>query len=332
MKIIFNSMNCGLGNNGGSRTIVRSANTLVELGHIVTIIDTGKNQYTWDKLEAKHLIIKDYKNIPNADVIIATGFKTVKSTLKIPKRCGIKMHWIRGYETWTMPEETIIDTVLKSQTIKIVNSVGLQKKLLSLGVESKIIRPGYDLDELSPDPNIVEEKGDSIILGGLYPHTKHLKIKRTSWVFQTYQKFRDKYKNLQLWMFGNDNIYHTSINNYVQRPSVEQKNNFYNHIDIWLSPGMQEGLHMPPAEAMLTGCPVVGTNDELSGTEDYLVHKKTGLVAESNFESFSTNVETLIINEKLRTRLGKSARLKIRRIGDRKSNMKKMVEYFGEYL
>ena len=41
MRITFNLINCGLGNNGGTQTIVRSANTLRELGHDVFIIDPG---------------------------------------------------------------------------------------------------------------------------------------------------------------------------------------------------------------------------------------------------------------------------------------------------
>ena len=113
MKIIFNAMNCGLGNQGGSLTIIRSVNTLVELGHEVFIIDTGKNQHTWTPLKAKHIIVKDLSVIPNADVVIATGFKTVPSTLSLPTRCGIKAHYLRGWELWQMSEDQIVNKILK---------------------------------------------------------------------------------------------------------------------------------------------------------------------------------------------------------------------------
>ena len=59
MRILFNSVNCGLGNNGGSSTIVHSANTLIELGHDVKIIDSMRNQFTWFELKAKHIVLKD---------------------------------------------------------------------------------------------------------------------------------------------------------------------------------------------------------------------------------------------------------------------------------
>ena len=328
MKIIFDLRNTGLGNQGGSLTLIKSGNTLVDLGHEVTSIDTGKNQHTWNPLKAKHIIPKNNASIPSADFIIATGYKSVASTVKSPGRLGYKVHWIRGWETWQMSEDKIVNNVLKAPTIKLVNSVCLQRKLQKYDVESQIIRPGYDLKELYPDPEFPRERRNDIVLGGLYPHTKHLKIKRTSWVFETYQLLKKKYKNLNLWMFGNDNIYHNSLSEYFQQPSIEQKNYFYNNIDIWLSPAIQEGLHLPPAEAMMTECPVVGTNVDMSGTEDYLINNRNGLVSKNDFQSFSTNVEKLIKDEKLRIKLGKSARKKIISLGDRKSNMRKLIKYF----
>jgi glycosyltransferase involved in cell wall biosynthesis len=68
----------------------------------------------------------------------------------------------------------------------------------------------------------------------------------------------------------------------------------FNHVDIWLATSMLEGLHMPPAEAMITGCPVVGTDAEMSGTEDYLVHNKTGIVTNNDVISFIKGVEKLV--------------------------------------
>jgi len=326
MRIIFDLRNVGLGNNGGSSTLIKSANTLVSLGHDVIFIDSVKNQHTWTPLEAKHIIPKNDSDIPSADVIIATGYKSVAPTVRAPGRLGYKVHWIRAWETWQMPDERIVETILKAPTIKIVNSICLQRKLMTYGVESKIIRPGYDLQELSPNPKLPRRGRETIILGGLYPHKKHLEIKRIQWIFDVYEKFKGKYKNLQLWLFGNDIMPKKYI--YFQRPSIDQKDYFYNNVDIWLSPATQEGLHMPPAEAMMTECPVVGTDVDMSGTEDYLLHHYSGLIAKNNFQSFSTNVETLIVNENLRIKFGQNARKTIISLGDRKHNMKKLIDYF----
>ena len=107
MKLTFDLRRTGLGNNGGSATIIKSANMLQKLGHEVFIIDSIKNKHTWNKLEVPHLICKKNKEIPNADIIIATGYRSAQTTVDAPKRCGVKFHWIRAWETWKGSEEWI---------------------------------------------------------------------------------------------------------------------------------------------------------------------------------------------------------------------------------
>ncbi len=325
MKILFDLRNTGLGNGGGSMTLVKSANTLAELGHTVTIIDSGKNQHTWTPLKVEHKIIKNRSDPPNADVVIATGFKSVAPTLELHDRCGKKLIWIRGWELWVFNENKIVESVLKQPITKVVNSIGLQNKLKVYDIYSPIVHPGNDLDDFSV-LNI--RRNNKIIIGGLY-HDKHRKIKRVDWVLETYRKLKEKYSNLELWMMGNckpDPYDLRLIKNYFKQPSLEQKNNFYNNIHIWLATSELEGLHIPPQEAMLTECAVVGTKAPLSGTQDYLINKETGLVAENNLKDFIKCVERLIIDKKLRENLGKNGREKIIDLGDRKKNMKKFIK------
>jgi glycosyltransferase involved in cell wall biosynthesis len=329
MKLIFNLRNVGLGNNGGSSTLVKCGNTLVDLGHEVYFIDSGKNQHTWTSLKAEHIRFKSNSDVPSADFIIATGYKSVAPTMRAPGRFGYKTHYIRGWETWQMPVRKIVNNILKTSTIKLVNSICLQRKLKEFGVDSHIIRPGYDLNDLYPE--YIREKKNSITLGGLYTKGKHIKIKRTNWIFDCYLLLKKKHKNLKLWLFGNDMIdgpHNTITDKFFYKPSMDQKNYFYNNVDIWLSPAMQEGSHMPPAEAMMTGCPVVGTNADMSGTEDYLIHNYNGLISKNNFQSFLTNVEKLVVSENLRIKLGKHTRKKMESLGDRETNMRKLIDYF----
>ena len=322
MKIIFNLMGCGLGNNGGSRTIVRSANTLIDLGHEVFVIDSFKNKYTWDKLKAEHITLKHLSDAPSADVIIATGYKTVYSTVDAPERCGKKAHWIRGWETWQMSEEKIINNVLKAPTIKMVNGIGLQKKLEKYGISSRVIRPGYDFDEIYPMG--IRENNSSVVLGGLC-NFRH-KTKRTDWIYEVYKQLKRKY-NVELHLFGTEKDPRIKADRYLRNPTTEMKNDFYNRCDIWLAPTHNEGLHMPPAEAMMTECPVVGTDAEMSGMEDYLIDGITGLIAKNNLDQFSRVVSHLVTNGYLRTVLGAQAKLQISSIGNRSLNMKIMVDF-----
>ena len=328
MRIIFDVRNVGLGNNGGSLTLIRSANILQEMGHKIYFTDTGKNRHTWTKLEVDHVICKKDSLLPDADFIIATGFKSVSKTVSAPERCGIKAHWIRGWETWQFSPKKIVTYILEAPTIKIVNSLGLKNMLKHFNFKSEIIRPGYDLDEIYPVGK--DKKNINFVLGGLYTKGKHESIKRTIWVIETYKYLSKKYGNIDLWMFGNDLVSNRIIN-FFHQPTPKVKQYFYNNIDLWLSPSIQEGLHMPPAEAMMAEKPVVGVKADLSGTHDYLIDEMTGFVSKNELPSFIENVERLYLDTDLRKELGKRARKKIEELGSRKDNMKKLIKFLTGY-
>lgn len=129
-------------------------------------------------------------------------------------------------------------------------------------------------------------------------------------------------------MFGtNNNPNIPIIDKYIQKPSIKEKNKFFNRIDIFLSPTKLEGLHIVPQEAMLTGCPVIGTSAELSGMEDYLKHNYNGLISLNNFDNFLGSTIYLIENRDLRIKLGLNTIKSIKDLGDRKYNMKKLVKF-----
>lgn len=327
MRIIFDLRNVGLGNQGGSSTLVKCGNTLVEMGHDIFFVDSMNNQHTWTPLEAEHIIYKKEKDIPDADVIIATGYKSVKPTVSAPSRCGLKAHYIRAWETWQMQEKDIVKKVLEAPTLKIVNSICLQTKVKDFGFASDIIRPGYDFEDLYPLN--IRGKTKQVIIGGLYREGVHGQRKRTMWLFETAKNVKTRHKNVKFWLFGSESAPAGSlVDRYVRSPYKKQKNEFYNMVDIWMAPTMLEGLHLPPAEAMLTKCAVVSTKAELSGTQDYITDGITGLASANNIESFINNINWLVVNPKLREGLGKLGRKRILEIGNRKHNMQKMVDLF----
>jgi glycosyltransferase involved in cell wall biosynthesis len=333
MKIIFDLRNVGLGPNGGSLTLIKSGNALHDMGHKVTFIDSGRNQNTWEKLKPQHIIVKNEQNIPSADAIIATGYKSVGPTVKAPKRCGVKAIWIRAWETWQMPTPKIIEKVLKQPIVKIVNSVCLHNELLRHGdFPSHIIRPGYDFEHLFP--RSIRQFNKVPIIGGLYRSGIHGNRKRTHWLYDTVRVLRDRGIEFKFWMFGSEKRPDNSdmIDRYLCQPTMEEKNDFYNYIDIWMSSSESEGLHLPPAEAMLTGCPSVGTNAKLSGTQDYLENNVTGIVTDNNLNSFINGAEYLLQNPHKRKIFGSNAIKKVHEIGNRRKNMIKMVSLFRKLI
>jgi len=323
MKIVFNLMNCGLGNNGGSLTLIKSANTLQELGHEVYIIDSMENQYTWGELKVPHIIIKERKNIPNSDIILATGYNTWKHTLNLPNRCGKKYVWVRGWEIWNSSEKNIVSILSDKRIIKLVNSICLKNKLLSYKIQSYIIRPGNEFEDLYP---MDMRNDDKIILGGLY-HTRHM-TKRSDWVIKTAKILKQKHKNIELYMFGtNKDPKNVVIDKYLSQPDIIEKNEFFNKINIFLTPSTLEGLHIVPQEAMMTGCPVVATNAEMSGTQDYMVHGVTGYISENNLDSFIHYTELLYKSSDTRKQMGREARKQIIKLGSREENMQTLIDF-----
>lgn len=326
MRIIFDLRSTGCGSNGGTATIVKSANTLHKIGHKICIIDSGKNQYTWGPLLVPHIIPKRDKDIPDADAIIATGYHSVKHTVAAPDRCGVKLHYMRGWELWQMSEEKIVDKVLNQPTVKIVNSYCLQDKLKRYNINSYIIRPGYDFGEVHP-LNTRRENNGKLILGGLFNKGAKRSGKRTDWIFETTRFLKKNYSVVELYMFGIDGHPNNElVDVYLMNPSIEEKNKLYNEVDIFLTPTMLEGLHLVGAEAMLTEATVVGTNAPMSGMQDYLIHNKTGLVSDNNQGSFIDAVRELIHQPELRVKLGRAGREKILSLGSRQDNMRKFIK------
>ncbi len=322
---MFDLVNVGLGNNGGSFSIVNSANTLLDMGHDVVVIDSGRNQHTWTELRAEHRIIGKQTTIPDAKVVIASGSRSVSHVCRLPERCGVKFHWIRGWESWTMTDSQLIDQTLKVPTIKMVNSLCLQDKLRSLGFKSYLIRPGYDIEHATP---IGKRINSTINLGGLYAETKHWTYKRTDWIIMAANILKGEFDNIQLHMFGTRDPKNPHINHYIRSPNAKEKLVFYNNVDIFLAPNSREGLTMPPAEAMLTECPVVGTDTPMSGMQDYLFNCQTGIVTKDTFQAFVEGIKVLINMPKERLHMGKQARKHIITLGTRKQNMEQMVSLF----
>ena len=193
MRIIFDLRMVGLGNNGGSLTLIKSANALQELGHNIVIIDTMKNMNKWTQLNVPHVVCKSRGDIPNANVVIATGYKSWKNTLMLPDRCGKKFVWIRGWETWNAPETQLISILSDKRFIKLVNGRGIQKRLKKYDIDSFLVRPGNDLQDFYP---LNKRDRTRVVLGGLY-HTRH-KTKRSDWVIKVANKLKQKYSNIEL--------------------------------------------------------------------------------------------------------------------------------------
>jgi len=332
MKILINLIGTGISNNGGSRTLIRSANILQKLGQDVVILNNKLNHvYNWDKIEVPILAPNVINNIPNADVVIGTGYGSWEKTIKLPNRCGKKFIWCRGWEIWQAPENKLIELLGHEKIKLIVNSICIQDKLKEFNIDSKIIRPGYDFDELKP-LNIRQNK-QGITIGGLYSKGDKRKSKRVEWIFEIVNRLK-KDLNITLSMFGAEGAPSVKepFNTFSSNPTFKTKNLIYNSCDIWLAPTCNDSLHLPPAEAMITECCIVGTNAKMNGMKDYLIGMETGIISKNTIDDFESSIRFIIDKPDLRLELGKNARKKILSLGSREENMNKLIKYLEDNM
>ena len=299
MQIVFNLHNVGLGNNGGSRTLIRCAETLSLLGHDVVMFSNHPNKYTWHNMQGVTFHRGDKQ--PAADLAIATGYKSVPSVLE--SKSGKKIYYIRGYETWVTSEKNLFKSYKSLKCI--VNSEWLKSHLKSKGVKSHIVYPGLDLDWFYYVSGERER-----VMGALF-HKKHATKRHTD-----AERVAEKV-GCKLVMLNKD----------VRAPKVPRLREWYNKIRVWFAPTELEGLHNPPMEAALCGCAVVATDHPRSGMGDYVTGDTALTYPARDLDAAAARVDFLIDDVERCNQLSVAMKsLLIEKMGTRKSNMKRFLE------
>ena len=296
MHIVFNLHNVGLGNNGGSRTLIKCAETLQRLGCEVTLA-SDINNYSWHPMS-----VKVTKKIPSCDVIIASGFGSVKST--VSSKVSKKFYYIRGYEKWATSSSELLRSYRSLKCI--TNSEWLSRFLNKHSIHNYLVYPGLDFDDF-----YVAQISRPDVIGGLF-HKRH-KTKRHEDIIAIAQS-----RNYELVLLNRD----------IVHPNANDLRQFYNNIKIWVSASELEGLHNCPMEAALCGCALVCTDCKKGGVSDYAIHDKTSFVYPArDIKKASEYISMLLNDEQLRASMNSSlVDLLHDKIGTRKDNMLRLLE------
>ena len=138
MVITFNAYNCGLGNNGGSRTIIKSADALSMVGHDVNICARLDN-FTW--FQHKSVI----KNIPtNSNAVVAVSACDVVHSLDNAPLNSCVAWWMRGWEIWQTDGIDGFISLAKKVPV-ICNSSWMVNMLADYGINANLCFSGLDL-------------------------------------------------------------------------------------------------------------------------------------------------------------------------------------------
>lgn len=306
MKIVFNLIIAGCGNNGGTRTVLLSAQALESLGHNCNVVARVDN-FTWFPHKAV------INHIPNdTEVIINASAADYEVTRRsnVPR----KYAWWRAHESWSNTEDYLRNCYLDKEVKNIVNSVGLQNRLKSYGAESCVIYQGVDLD-LWNDLNLRPK--DKIRIGCL--HTKQPRKRWKDFVELAKILGPDKYEYVAMGSANPENC--SFLTEFKLNAGVDELNNLYSSCHIWFAPTENEGLHNVPMEAALCGCLIICSDYPMNGMIlDYAFDDTTMVYKFGNLDEAAS----LIRNPNWKVIDKMYDCLKIH-IGTREDNMKKLV-------
>jgi hypothetical protein len=327
MKILFNVVKSGTGNNGGSQTIIRMALALRKIGHECFILSHMRNNFTWFKVPEDLTIIVDTdpKTWPECDAIIATACTTWKST-RVYDKTDNKLYWIRGHETW-MRSEADLTAGYRSGLKLLVNSEWLKKYIeTTCMVPCSIQYAGIPFPQLEYAALTCDDISRNMFsIGCLYQEkpTKH---------WDHFIHVMDYFgRDIAYFGFGLTKPPTSSQTarlpfSYTINPSLLAKFSIFKACDVWFAPTELEGLHIVPTEAAMAGCALVCNGAERSGMGDYAVHGMSALTYDTLAEA-TAHIERLIDDASKREELNRNLVDILKyKIGSVEGNARKLVK------
>ena len=300
---------------GGVRAILSYADRLAGLGHEVTlVVPAGGPAMAWWRsvrgvgpgwmpgLRARVAWVARWAAdaLPEADAVVATAWQSAPIVAAAPARCGAKFYLVQHYESLYHGEPARVDATYRLPLAKIVISSWLRE----------VMRERFDSDaEVVVTPvdralfhRVAVEMGTSRPRVLMLHH--EYAWKGVADGLAAVAQVKAQVPSLRLVGFG------------VKRPRARLAYDefhadlpqaelaaLYSGADIYLCPSWDEGLGMPPMEAMACGTALV-TYDN-GGCRDYARDGETALVApRRDVGALAAALTRLATNAALRARIG----------------------------
>jgi len=352
MKIIFVLPCSGKNPVGGIKVVYEYANRLSKRGHNVTVvhaafqrIDTplseiprrtlfylkllASGKYTpdsWFKIDPRVQMLwvptLNSRNIPDADVVIATSWDTAESVNQYPPAKGRRFYLIQHLESWSGPEERVFST-WKMPLKKVVIARWLEEKANFMNEKCAYIPNGLDFTQFGLDENPSERVSDHIFM--LY----HLfDWKGSDDGLSALKKVKEKVPGLRASMFGVPKPPKDLPGwiDYHRSPSQARIRQLYNKCSIFLAPSWSEGWGLPASEAMMCGAALAAT--DIGGHREFAFHEQTALLSPpKDPDALAANLVRLINDCELRINIATQGNEYIQRF-----NWERAVDAFEKVL
>ncbi|MBW3586101.1 MAG: glycosyltransferase family 4 protein [Cyanobacteria bacterium 0813] len=228
-------------------------------------ISTPKNEPSFfDNLGVEHKLTDHYrpvedKDVPDADVVVATWWETAEWVAKLSPSKGAKAYFIQHHEVFDYLPQGRVEATWRLPMHKIT----ISKWLVELA-ETK-----YGDDQVSLAPPTVDTKQfyacprnkQSVPTVGLMYST--LYWKGTDLALKAFSLAAEKIPNLRLVAFGtaapSPELPLPANTEYIIQPDQDKIKDYYSKCDAWLLASRSEGFGLPIIEAMACRTPVIST-------------------------------------------------------------------------
>lgn len=290
---------------GGVKVLAIYAERLQQRGHQVVVVSPAPRVPTlrerirsvrrggaWSRrrfpshFEGRNVDLRIYKphrpvedrDVPNADVIIATWFETAFWASRLSPEKGAKATFIQGYETLPEDPKPEIDDAWRLPFQKIVISRWLQKLALDKFGDDKVahVPNSVETTQFFAPPRTMQPVPTVGFL------TAHSPFKGMKTALAAVARIRETIPNVRVVSFGHEepggDLALPPGSEFHLLPPQDKIREIYAKCDLWLCGSQREGFHLPPLEAMACRCPVVSTR--VGGPEDIIVPGENGFLVE----------------------------------------------------
>ncbi len=322
---------------GGVRAILTYADRLTAEGHQIDVVvpAKGRGRAFWRSLtgagpdwipgfRARVVWVDRWRPsaLPDGDAIIATAWQSAAAVADAPARCGRKFYFVQHYESLYHGQAEAVDATYRLPLRKIVISTWLRDVMRErFASEAEVLVTPVDPMLFHAVPVTVATSRPRVLM----LHHDYV-WKGTADGFETVARVRRHVPGLYLVGFGltvprgpaGYDEFHADL-------PQDKLAALYSGCEIYLCPSWDEGLGMPPMEAMACGAALV-TYDN-GGCRDYARDGETALVARRrDVGDLALKLERLVTDAELRARIASAGATFIRNTFDWGRAVQRMEE------
>jgi glycosyltransferase involved in cell wall biosynthesis len=324
---------------GGVRAILTYADRLTAEGHQVTVVVPAKSRgRAWWRsftgagpdwipgFRARVEWVDRWRpsTLPDGDAIVATAWQSAAAVANAPARCGRRFYFVQHYESLYHGQAEAVDATYRLPLRKIVISTWLRDIMRErFASEAEVLVTPVDPMLFHAVPVSVTTSRPRVLM----LHHDYA-WKGTADGFETVARVKRRVPGLYLVGFGltaprgpaGYDEFHTD-------PPQDALAALYTGCEIYLCPSWDEGLGMPPMEAMACGAALV-TYDN-GGCRDYALDGETALVARRrDVGDLAAKLERLAADAALRARIAEAGATFIRNTFDWGRAVSRMEQLF----